>query len=89
MYKYRIKEYLEELNIKEYHFAMKTIPDIIGVGSTTFRTYIDLPSDCKFDISHQKVVLLEKLFGVHPGQLLSVPVDSETIQQLYKKSKKG
>lgn len=65
--KYRIEELLEYLTLKEHKFVMKILPDAIGISKNTLTNYIRIEESSKKDIPYQKVVALERFFGIKEG----------------------
>lgn len=82
MYKYRINELLTNLPMKDYRRAVKIIPKVLGISPNTFANYRSIKADEDRDIPHQKVALLEKIFGVPPGGLESFERNCKPINQL-------
>ena len=82
MYKYRINELLTNLPMKDYRRAVKIIPKVLGISPNTFTNYRSIKADEDRDIPHQKVALLEKIFGLPPGRLESFERDCKPISQL-------
>lgn len=82
MYKYRINELLSNLPMKDYRRALKVIPKALGVSLNTFVNYRTIKIAETRDIPHQKVVLLEKIFGLKPGELENFNLSCKTINQL-------
>ncbi len=84
MYKYRINDLLSELPMKDYHKALKIIPKALGISPNTFSNYRNIRISEDKDIPHQKAVLLEKIFGLNPGELLNAEIHYKPISQLIK-----
>lgn len=82
MYKYRINELLSNLPMKDYRKALAVIPEALGVSSNTFLNYRTIKLTEARDIPHQKVALLEKIFGLKPGELENFSLSCKTIHQL-------
>ena len=82
MYKYRINELLMQLPMKDYRKALKIIPKALNVSLNTFSNYRNIKLNDEQDIPHQKVVLLEKMFGVKPGQLENFIPEYKSLKQL-------
>ena len=82
MYKYRINDILIQLPMKDFRKALKIIPKAIGVSSNTFSNYRSIKLTDSQDIPHQKVVLLEKIFGLKPGQLENFRQEYKLLKQL-------
>ncbi|MCJ8209674.1 hypothetical protein MUY27_08135 [Mucilaginibacter sp. RS28] len=80
--KYRIDELLGQLSVRDYRKAQLLIPQILNVSSKTFSNYRKIKFDDKQDIPHEKVVLLEKLFALGPGELQNFFYDIEPIKTL-------
>ncbi|MBS7563774.1 hypothetical protein KHS38_05105 [Mucilaginibacter sp. Bleaf8] len=68
-YKYRINELMHQLSVNEYRKAIRLIPIQLGISERTFTNYRKIRQNDKRDIPHEKVDLLEKLFGLATGQL--------------------
>ncbi|ADY53383.1 hypothetical protein Pedsa_2844 [Pseudopedobacter saltans DSM 12145] len=82
MYKYKINELLANLPMKDYKKAMKLIPKILGVSVNTFLNYRNILIDEDRDIPYQKVVSLEKMFGLEAGSLINLDTTQKTIYEL-------
>lgn len=82
MFKYRINECLIQLPMKDYRKALKLLPKAINVSANTFSNYRNIKLTDEQDIPHQKVVLLEKIFGLASGELENFKSDYKSLQQL-------
>lgn len=69
VFKYRINEMLNKLTVKDYRKAILVIPQILNISQKTFNNYRKIKLDDKQDVPHEKVVILEKLFDINPGEL--------------------
>lgn len=69
VFKYRINELLNKFSVSEYKKAMLLIPQLLNVSQKTLNNYRNIKIDDLQDIPHEKVVILEKLFGLEPGDL--------------------
>jgi hypothetical protein len=86
VYKYRINEMLGNLPMKDYRKALNVIPGIIGVSPNTFTNYRNIKLDDGQDIPHQKVKMLELMFGLKPGGLENFPTECKPIRQILDES---
>ncbi len=84
MYKYRINDLLSELPMKDYRKALKIVPKALGISQNTFSNYRNIRVSEEKDIPHQKAVLLEKIFGLKPGELMTFEPEYKPIKQLLK-----
>ncbi|WP_304065319.1 hypothetical protein [Pedobacter glucosidilyticus] len=82
MYKYKINEILDNMPMKEYKKAIKVIPKIIGVSQNTFANYRSIKMDDEKDIPYQKVILLEKIFGVESGSLMNFKIVQKSLAEI-------
>lgn len=82
IYKYRINDILVNLAMKDYHKALKVIPKAIGVSSNTFTNYRNIKLGDVRDIPHQKVIMLEIMFGLKPGGLENFHTECKPIRQI-------
>lgn len=82
MFKYRINEVLANMPMKDYRKTLKVIPEAIGVSANTFSNYRNIKCNEDKDIPHQKVVLLERIFGLDSGGLDNFHVVHKPIRQL-------
>lgn len=82
MFKYRINDCLIQLPMKDYRKALKVLPKAINVSSNTFSNYRNIKLTDEQDIPHQKVVLLEKIFGLASGELENFESEYKSLQQL-------
>lgn len=69
IFKYRINELLNAMPVKEYKKAIHIIPKQLDISEKTFANYRNIKIHDLQDIPHEKVVLLEKLFDIKPGEL--------------------
>lgn len=82
MFKYRINDFLIQLPMKDYRKAIKIIPKAIDVSLNTFSNYRNIKLSDDQDIPHQKVVLMERIFGLPPGQLENFEPEYKSLKQL-------
>ena len=82
VFKYRINEMLNKLTVKDYRKAILVIPQLLNVSQKTFNNYRKIKLDDKQDIPHEKVVILEKLFDIKPGDLQNFTFIVEPIFRL-------
>lgn len=71
-----------QLPMKDYRKALKLIPGAINVSLNTFLNYRNIKVTDEQDIPHQKVVLLEKIFGLAPGELENFKPEYKSLKQL-------
>lgn len=69
VFKYRIDELLNKLTVKDYRKAILIVPQLLSISQKTFNNYRKIKLEDKQDIPHEKVVILEKLFAINPGEL--------------------
>lgn len=69
VFKYRIDELLNQLTVKDYRKAILIVPQLLSISQKTFNNYRKIKLEDKQDIPHEKVVILEKLFAISPGEL--------------------
>jgi hypothetical protein len=81
-YKYRINDMLGNLPMKDYRKALKVIPKTLGVSPNTFTNYRNIKLDDVRDIPHQKVSMLEAMFGLKPGGLKNFCTECKPISQI-------
>lgn len=84
MFKYRINDILLQLPVKDYRKALKVIPKALNVSSNTFSNYRNIKLNDHQDIPHQKVILLERIFGLQSGELENFSPDFKPLKQLLK-----
>jgi hypothetical protein len=82
MYKYLINENLSNLPMKDYKNALKVIPLVLGVSPNTFLNYRNIKAGEKKTFPNQKVVQLEKMFGLSAGELQNTRISCKHITQL-------
>lgn len=82
--KYRINDLLDGLTVREYKFAMKTIPKVLNVSMNTFHNYRRIKLGEPQDIPYEKVKLLEILFGVESGTLENMKANGKSLTELFK-----
>jgi hypothetical protein len=81
--KYRINELLNKLSVSDYRKAIKIIPRQLNVSDKTFSNYRNIKIDDVQDIPHEKVVLLEKLFAIKPGELENFTTIINSIHEIF------
>jgi len=86
--KYKINAILDNLTVKEYKFAMKTIPKVLDVSMNTFHNYRKIKLGDVQDIPYEKVKLLEILFGIENGSLANERLRGKSLAELFKGQKK-
>ena len=84
MEKYKINAFLDNLTIKEYKFAMRTIPVVLDVSMNTFHNYRRIKIGDRQDIPYEKVKQLEILFGIEHGSLINGKITGKSLTQLFK-----
>lgn len=82
--KYKINAHLDKLTVREYKFAMKTIPKVLKVSMNTFHNYRRIKTGDTQDIPYEKIKQLEILFGVGSGALENEKFRGKTLAQLFK-----
>jgi len=87
MEKYKINAFLDNLTIREYKFAMKTIPLVLDVSMNTFHNYRRIKMGDRQDIPYEKVRQLEILFGIESDTLINVKITGKSLTQLFKGEK--
>ncbi|SHG77903.1 hypothetical protein [Pedobacter caeni] len=81
--KYKINDYLNRLNIKEYRLAVQIIPKILGVSLNTFHNYRNILWNSTQDIPYEKVVMFEQLFDMRPGELFNQTISVKRLRDLF------
>lgn len=81
MYKYKIVEEMDKLNLAQYKYATRELPKLMGVAFNTFHNYKKLKVNDTRDIPYGNVVMLEQFFGLGPGELSNVKYEVKTIQE--------
>lgn len=87
MYKYCINEMLANLPMRDYKKALKVIPKVLKISPNTFFNYRSIKVDEERDIPYQKMVQLEKMFGVKPGGLQNTAIHCKPIKELLEEYK--
>lgn len=82
MYKYKINEYLYQLNVVEYSAARKLIPRELDISLNTFHNYRNIKSDSEADIPYTIVRKLEILFNMKRGGLENTEIRSKKLKTL-------
>lgn len=80
--KYRINEYLYNLNVWQYRKAIQLLPNLLGVSLNTFHNYRKILVDDVQDIPYEKVVLMEQLFDFEPGTLATQNLEARSLKEL-------
>jgi hypothetical protein len=82
VYKYRINDLLANLPKKEFNKALRVLPNALGISINTFFNYRNIKLSEDRDIPYQKVVMLEKIFGLDRGGLENFSIEFKTIKEL-------
>ena len=82
MYKYSINEMLSTLPMRDYKRALKIIPKVLKISPNTFFNYRNIKLEEDRDIPYQKMVQLEQMFGVKPGELQNKLIKCKHITEL-------
>lgn len=84
-YKYRINELMNKLPISDYKKLLRIAPSELRVTPTTFNNYrnirADDPDDLR-DIPHEKVLMLERLFSIGPGELENFTITTRSLADI-------
>jgi hypothetical protein len=83
-FKYRIDELLNLLPVTQYRAAMQILPRQLAVSAKTFANYRHIQLNEKRDIPHEKVAMLETLFGLKPGELQNYAITCAPLTELLK-----
>lgn len=82
MYKYKINEYLYNLNVLEYSAARKIIPRELDISSNTFHNYRSIKIDSTTDIPYEMVRKMEILFSMKRGGLENSVITAKKLRAL-------
>jgi hypothetical protein len=85
--KYKINAFLDSLTIREYKFAMKTIPIVLDISMNTFHNYRRIKMGDRQDIPYEKVKQFEILFGMEKDTLINTKLTGKSLNQLFKAEK--
>lgn len=88
MYKYKINEYLYNLNVLEYSAARKIIPRELDISSNTFHNYRSIKIDSPTDIPYEMVRKLEILFNMKRGGLENSVIKVKKLKTLIYEDQK-
>jgi hypothetical protein len=88
MYKYKINEYLLNLNVIEYSAARKIIPKELDISLNTFHNYRNLKIGSEADIPYAIVRKLEILFNLKRGGLENSMITAKKLKALIYKEEK-
>ncbi|WP_222539345.1 hypothetical protein [Pedobacter polysacchareus] len=80
--KYKIDEYLFNLNVWQYRKAMQILPDLLSISLNTFHNYRRIPIESSQDIPYEKVILMEKLFDFQQGTLANEHPEMESLKSM-------
>lgn len=81
--KYKINDYLEQLNVRNYRKAIQSLPGILGISLNTFHNYRNILSKDRQDIPYEKVVMMEQLFDMAAGSLHRTPIVQHSLKELF------
>ena len=88
MYKYKINEYLFNLNVIEYSAARKIIPKELEISLNTFHNYRNIKIDSEADIPYSIVRKMEILFNLKRGGLENSVITAKKLKTLIYKNEK-
>ncbi|WP_316752937.1 hypothetical protein [Pedobacter gandavensis] len=80
--KYKIDEYLFNLNVWQYRKAMQILPDLLNISLNTFHNYRRILPESTQDIPYEKVILMEKLFDFQHGTLAYQHPEIESLKSM-------
>lgn len=80
--KYKINECLLKLSINEHREAVRLVPKEIKISLNTFHNYRNILLNDPQDIPHEKVVRLERFFGLRQGDLLNRNIKANALKDL-------
>lgn len=80
--KYKIDEYLFNLNVWQYRKAMQILPDLLSISLNTFHNYRRILPESTQDIPYEKVILMEKLFDFPHGTLAYQHPEIESLKSI-------
>ena len=80
--KYKIDEYLFNLNVWQYRKAMQILPDLLSISLNTFHNYRRILPESTQDIPYEKVILMEKLFDFPHGTLAYQNPEIESLKSM-------
>ncbi|SMD12595.1 hypothetical protein [Pedobacter nyackensis] len=86
--KYKIQECIDNLKKNEYRIVLRSIPNIIGKGISTFYNYRDILIDDKEDIPFKIARKLEILFGLENGGLETKKTKGKHYLQIIEEHRK-
>jgi hypothetical protein len=70
------------LPVPLYRKAVHVIPHLLQVSPKTFFNYRNIKLNESQDLPHEKVVMLEKLFDLQPGELQNFSVSTCSLTNL-------
>ncbi|MCX2454303.1 hypothetical protein OQX61_23735 [Pedobacter sp. PLR] len=82
IYKYKINEYLFNLNVWQYCKSMQILPDLLSISLNTFHNYRRIPQESSQDIPYEKVILMEKLFKFQQSTLANHHREIESLKSM-------
>jgi len=88
MYKYKINEYLLNLNVIEYSAARKIIPRELNISLNTFQNYRNIKIGAETDIPYAMVRKMEILFNLKRGGLENSVITAKKLKTLIYKDQK-
>lgn len=89
MYKYKINEYLYNLNVMEYSAARKIIPRELDISSNTFHNYRSIKINSASDIPYEMVRKMEILFNMKRGGLENSIIKIKKLKTLINEDQEG
>lgn len=84
--KYKINECLLKLPMADYRSAIRFLPKYLGISLNTFHNYRNIRLNDSQDIPHEKVVILERLFELRPGELYNKMIWVKPLRDFIKKN---
>lgn len=83
MYKFRIKELLDQLPTSDSRKAMKELPSLLGIHRVQFSKLINTKLESDYEPRPKVLIKLASFFGVMVQDLYVNPPSKITIEDVY------
>lgn len=82
--KYNLKQRLEQLTYTEYIDAIKVLPEILGISSSTFRQYMHARIDEEFSIPVDDLICLADYLDCQVKDLIAYKLKQHAPKNILK-----
>lgn len=78
---------LQKMSYCDYQVAMKWLPEKIGCHPQTFRRWIYMRADCKYQIPGHAILIMATFFDCKPHEMFTNQLDTSQLMADWEKFK--